>query len=145
MGIVIGSNASRRLPHYAKVINNTILTGTRRRDGYAGSIRMSSRYGGVQRWKRPIVANNVIALLEQPARVCNGSQRFVSNIVIHGRDCSRRTVPHIGPLGLDRLGRPREGSLVIDGANGHYAPRTDFTGRRRAGAPDIGALEYRGR
>jgi hypothetical protein len=28
MGIVIGSNASRRLPWYAKVLNNTILTGT---------------------------------------------------------------------------------------------------------------------
>ena len=27
MGIVIGSNASTRLPHYAKVLNNTILTG----------------------------------------------------------------------------------------------------------------------
>jgi hypothetical protein len=145
MGIVIGSNASRRLPYYAKVVNNTILTGSRRRDGYAGSIRMSTRYSVVKRWRRPIVANNVIGLLEQPARVCNGSQRFISNVVIHGRDCSRRTVPHLGLLGLDQLGRPREGSLVIDGANRYYAPRTDFTGRRRGGAPDIGALEYRGR
>src|SRR5918999_3347045 len=104
MGIVIGSNASRRLPHHAKVINNTILTGTRRRDGYAGSIRMNSRYGGVQRWKRPIVANNVIALLEQPARVCNGSQRFINNIVIHGRSCRKTDL--VGPANLDGLGRP---------------------------------------
>src|SRR5918999_185490 len=145
MGIVIGSNASRRLPHHAKVINNTILTGTRRRDGYAGSIRMSSRYSRVPRWKRPIVANNVIALLEQPARVCNGSQRFLNNLVLHGRDCSRRIVLHPGPFGLDRMGRPHAGSLVIDGANRHFAPRFDLTGRRRTGAPDIGALEYHGR
>ena len=47
MGIVIGSNASQRMPLYAKVVNNTILTGERRRDGYAGSIRMSTRYGAV--------------------------------------------------------------------------------------------------
>jgi len=141
-GIVLGSNASRRLPHYAKVINNTILTGTRRRDGYAGSIRMSSRYGGVQRWKRPVVANNVIALLEQPARVCNGSRLFLNNIVIHGRSC--RETDLVGPADLDGRGRPRAGSSVIDGANRHYAPKLDVTGRRRAGAPDIGALEYRG-
>ena len=142
MGIVIGSNASTRLPHYAKVVNNTILTGARRRDGYAGSIRMSSRYGSVPRWKRPIVANNVIALLEMPARVCNGSQRFVSNIVIRGQSCSFSD--RVGPANLDGGGRPRADSTVIDGANRHYAPATDATGRRRGGAPDIGALEYRG-
>ena len=143
MGIVIGSNASRRLPHYAKVVNNTILTGARRKDGYVGSIRMSSRYGSVKRWKRPIVANNVIGLLEMPARVCNGAQRFINNIVIKGRGCSRND--RVGPANLDWRGRPRADSTVIDGANRHYAPLTDATGRRRAGAPDIGALEYRGR
>ena len=143
MGIVIGSNASTRLPHYAKVLNNTILTGARRKDGYSGSIRMSSRYGSVKRWKRPIVANNVIGLLETPARVCNSSQRFISNIVIQGRSCSK--YDRIGPANLDLRGRPRADSTVIDGANRHYAPATDATGRRRGGAPDIGALEYRGR
>ena len=141
-GIVLGSNASRRLPHYAKLINNTILTGTRRRDGYAGSIRMSSRYGGVQRWKRPVVANNVIALLEQPARVCNGSRQFLNNIVVQGKSC--KDTDRVGPANLDRLGRPRAGSSVIGGANRYYAPKVDVTGRRRTGAPDIGALEYRG-
>ena len=104
---------------------------------------MSSRYGSVKRWKRPIVANNVIALLETPARVCNGSQRFIANIVIQGRSCSKDD--RIGPADLDDRGRPRSHSTVIDGANRHYAPRTDATGRRRSGAPDIGALEYRGR
>jgi hypothetical protein len=141
MGIVIGSNASPRLPHYAKIVNNTILTGARRKDGYAGSIRMSSRYGSVERWKRPIVANNVIGLLEMPARVCNGSQRFINNIVIQGRSCSK--TDRVGPANLDWRGRPKADSTVIDGANRHYAPAVDATGRRRGGAPDIGALEYR--
>ena len=143
MGIVVGSNASRRLPHYAKIVNNTILTGSRRRDGYAGSLRMSSRYGGVQRWKRPIVANNVIALLETPGRVCLAAQRFIQNVVIQGRGCSKFDL--VGPADLDSAGRPRAASTVIDGANRHYAPVTDATGRRRGRAPDIGALEFRRR
>jgi hypothetical protein len=140
MGIVVGSNASRRLPYYAKVINNTILSGAVRRDGYAGSIRMSSRYSTVPRWKRPIVANNVIALLDTPARVCNGSQRFIFNVVVKGRGCSRSD--QIGSPDLDGRGRPRPTSAVIDGANRHYAPTRDALGRRRTGRPDIGAFEY---
>ena len=143
MGIVVGSNASRRLPWYAKVINNTILTGALRRDGYAGSLRMSSRYGGVQRWKRPIIANNVIALLETPGRVCLASQRFIQNVVIQGKGCSEFDL--VGPADLDGRGWPRADSTVIDGANRHYAPATDATGRPRGRAPDIGALEYRRR
>ena len=142
MAIVVGAQRSRRLPHYARILNNTILTGWRRRDGYSGSLRMSSRYGSVPRWKRPVVANNVIALLEQPARVCNASQRFVNNVVVRGRTCS--DVNHLGSAGVDGWGRPRAGSIVIDGANRTLAPATDATGRRRRGAPDIGALEYRG-
>jgi hypothetical protein len=143
MGIVVGSNASRRVPYYAKVVNNTILTGARRRDGYAGSIRMSTRYGSVPRWKRPIVANNVIALLETPGRVCAGAQRFLRNVVIRGRNC--KPDDQLGPVDLDRSGRPRADSSVIGEANRHYAPPNDATGRRRDHAPDIGALEYRTR
>ena len=142
MGIVVGSNASRRLPHYARIVNNTILSGSRRRDGYSGSIRMSSRYGGVPRWMRPIVANNVIAVLETPGRVCLASQRFVDNIVMKGRSCSPEDL--VGPADLDGHGRPRARSAVIDGANRHYAPDTDATGKRRGTAPDIGAYEFRG-
>jgi hypothetical protein len=141
IGIVVGSNASRRLPHYAKVVNNTILTGARRRDGYAGSIRMSSRYGGVPRSKRPILVNNVFALLEAPARVCNGARRFSNNVVIRGSTCTASDL--VGPAGLDGRGRPSPGSTVIDGADRQYAPATDVTGRRRRGAPDIGAFEFR--
>jgi hypothetical protein len=143
MAIVVGSNASRRLPHYAKVVNNTILTGERRRDGYAGSIRMSTLYARVKRWKRPIIANNVIALLDTPARVCNGAQRFLRNLVVRGRSCSPSD--QVGPLDLDGRGRPREHSSVIDSANRHYAPAIDATGRPRDAAPDIGAFEYRQR
>jgi len=143
MGIVIGSAASKRLPHYAKVLNNTILTGARRRDGYAGSIRMSSRYGSVQRRKRPIFANNVLALLERRTHICSASRLFVRNIVVRGTGCSASD--RVGPADLDGRGRPRRTSSVVDAALPRYAPRYDSTGRRRAGAPDIGAVEFRRR
>jgi Right handed beta helix region len=141
IAIVIGSNESERMPRYVKIVNNTILTGVRRRDGYAGSLRMSSRYGLVKRWMRPIVANNVIGLLETPARVCNSSQRFVRNLIVRGRGCSLDDA--VGPLELDGRGRPTFYSPVIDEANPHYAPATDATGRGRVGPPDIGAFEFR--
>ena len=142
MGIVVGSNRSRRLPEYARILNNTILSGARRRDGYAGSIRMSTRYGSVPHWKRPVVANNVLALLETPGRVCASSQRFLDNVVVRGRSCSSEDL--VGPADLDGRGRPRAGSPVIDGANRHFAPPRDTTGRRRGSLPDIGAFEFSG-
>jgi hypothetical protein len=142
MGIVLGANESKRLPYYAKVVNNTILTGSRRKDGYEGSIRMSSKYGGVRRWKRPIVANNVISLLGTAWRVCAASQRFLANVVLEGKNCAADG--YAGPDDLDASGRPLSDSAVISSANRHYAPPIDLNGRRRDGQPDIGAYEYRG-
>ena len=141
MGIIVGSAASKRLPLYARIVNNTILTGARRRDGYAGSIRMSSKYGSVLRRKRPIVANNVIALLRTRKHICSAAQLFARNIVIDGTTCSASDRNE--PAGLDSIGRPTRRSSVVDAAFRRYAPRDDLTGRPRRGAPDIGALEYR--
>ena len=142
MGIIVGSAESERLPHHVIVVNNTILTGWRRRDGYAGSIRISSRYGSVPRRRRPIFANNVIGLLDSPARVCNGSKAFVGNVVVRGRSCSENGL--VGPVVLDRRGRPTAAStLLIDTATPRYAPRRDIDGRRRSRTPDVGAYEYR--
>lgn len=141
VAIVIGANESKRLPYYAKIVNNTILTGYRRRDGYAGSIRMSSKYGGVRLWKRPIIANNVIALLDTSWRVCGASQRFIDNVVLRGRNCAADG--YAGEDDLDASGRPRSDSVVIGAANRHYAPPLDITGRRRDAQPDIGAYEWR--
>jgi hypothetical protein len=141
VAIVIGANESKRLPYYAKIVNNTILTGYRRRDGYAGSIRMSSKYGGIRLWKRPIVANNVIALLGTAWRVCGASQRFIANVVVRGTNCAADG--YAGSDDLDATGRPRSDSVVIGAANRHYAPPVDITGRPRDAQPDIGAYEWR--
>jgi hypothetical protein len=141
MAIVIGANESKRLPYGAKVVNNTILTGYRRKDGYEGSIRISSKYGGVRLWKRPIFANNVIALLQTSWRVCHASQRFVANIVLEGKSCTLDG--YVGPDDLDARGRPLAESSSIGTANRHYAPLTDFTGQKRDADPDVGAYEWR--
>jgi len=141
MAIVIGANESKRLPYYARVVNNTILTGYRRRDGYAGSIRMSSRYGGVRLWKRPVVANNVIALLDTAWRVCAASQQFLANVVLRGRNCARDG--YVGPEHLDAGGRPHWDATVVDSANRDLAPPIDASGRPRDAHPDIGAFEWR--
>jgi len=142
MAIVIGANESKRLPYDAEVVNNTILTGYRRKDGYVGSVRISSKYGGVRLWKRPVFANNVIALLGPGAwRVCHASQRFLANIVLEGKNCT--VGGYSGADDLDSAGRPHWDSNTIGIANRHYAPATDFTGQPRDAHPDAGAYEWR--
>ena len=143
VAIVVGSRGTRRVPHDVKVVNNTILTGARRRDGYEGSIRISSLYGGVPRRLRPVVANNVIALLGQRWPVCSAARVSVANVVLRGQACSPSDM--VGPADLDARGRPTARSaLLIDQASRRWAPRRDITGRRRGAAPDVGAYEFRG-
>jgi hypothetical protein len=143
VGIIVGSRESRRLPHYVKVVNNTILTGRRRRDGYLGSIRISSLYGGLPRRLRPVLANNVIARLEGRWPVCDSAQASVSNVILRGRPCS--PTDEVGDPRLDARGRPTSDSiLLLDAANRALAPPTDITGRRRGRTPDIGAYELHG-
>ena len=154
VGLVVGSagrsgwcrsvRSRSCLPRRVRVLNNTILSGARRIDGYAGSLRMSSRYGGLPKRERPLLANNVIALLTDRAHVCSEARATVGNVVLRGLPCSRSD--RVGDAHLDARGRPTAAStLLIDRAARRFAPRTDFDGHGRRGAPDIGAFEYRGR
>lgn len=143
VGIVVGSRGPRTLglPRYVRVVNNTILTGARRSDGYLGSLRMSSRYSTLPRRERPLLANNVIGVLAWPWPVCRVVRASVSNVFVKGVTCSRSDTS--GPVDLDPRGRPTaDSTLVIDAASRRYAPRTDITGRRRGPDPDVGAYEY---
>jgi hypothetical protein len=143
VAMVIGSKESVRVPHHVRIVNNTILTGAPRVDGYEGSIRMSSIYGRVHIRKRPVLANNVIALLKVPNHVCSELKASISNIILSGERCSRSDF--IGAAYLDSRGRPTAASrLVIDAGHALFAPATDITGRRRVRTPDIGAYEYLG-
>ena len=144
MALIVGVKGSGRLPRFVEVVNNTILTGFKRVDGYAGSLRISRayRYGGYSRRERPLIVNNVIGLLRTWGRVCFGARGSVSNVVVRGHRCSRSDTR--GRVYLDRRGRPTTRSrLLIGRANPRHAPTRDMNGRRRRGAPDIGAYEYR--
>jgi hypothetical protein len=143
MALIVGAKGSDRLPRYVEVVNNTILTGFKRIDGYEGSLRISRayRYGGYPRRARPLLVNNVIALLRTYGRVCFGVRGSLSNVIVRGHRCSPSD--HVGPAHLDRRGRPTARSrLLIGKASRRHAPRRDFKGRRRAGTPDVGAFEY---
>jgi len=112
-------------------------------DGYAGAIRMSSVYWSLLRRKRPLLANNVIGLVEVPHHVCSVARRAVSNVVLRGVAC--RGANLVGQVHLDQHGRPTAAStLLIDRATRGLGARRDIDGRLRDSRPDIGAFEYRG-
>jgi len=143
IALIVGAKGSDRLPRFVEIVNNTILTGFKRIDGYEGSLRISRayRYGGYSRRERPLIANNVIALLRTYGRVCFGVRGSLSNVIVRGHRCSPSD--RVGPPHLDRRGRPTaESDLLIDTASRSFAPRRDIKGRRRRGTPDIGAYEY---
>jgi hypothetical protein len=143
VGMIIGSRGTTRVPRRVRVVNNTILTGARRIDGYAGSIRMSGVYWGLQPRKRPLLANNVIGLLEDPRYVCSVARAAVANVVLRGTAC--RGPNDSAEAHLDRNGYPTaDSTLLIDQASRRYAPRVDLHGHPRGTKPDIGAFEYRG-
>jgi hypothetical protein len=143
VAIIIGSKGSKRVPRRVRIVNNTILTGTRRIDGYAGSIRMSGMYWGLQPRRRPPLANNVIGLVEDPHHVCSVARRAVSNLVLRGVAC--RGPNRVGRVHLDSVGQPTAAStLLIDRASRRLSARRDIDGRPRDSRPDIGAYEYRG-
>jgi hypothetical protein len=143
VAIIVGSKGSKRVPLRVSIVNNTILTGARRIDGYAGSIRMSSVYWSLLRRKRPLLANNVIGLIEVPHHVCSVARRAVSNVVLRGVAC--RGANLVGRVHLDPRGRPTAAStLLIDRASRGLGARRDIDGRLRDSRPDIGAYEFRG-
>jgi len=143
VAIIVGSKGSKRVPRRVRIVNNTILTGARRIDGYAGSIRMSGVYWGLQRRKRPLLANNVIGLVQDPHHICSVAGRAVENVVLRGVAC--RGHNRVGRVHLDRRGRPTAAStLLIDRGSRGFGTRQDIDGRPRDLRPDIGAYEYRG-
>jgi hypothetical protein len=141
VGLIVGSRATVRVPHFVQIVNNTILTGARRVDGYLGSIRMSTQYAALPLRMRPVLANNVIGRLENPHHLCDEVQASVANVVLDGTACSASD--QVGSANLDVRGRPTsESAMVIDAGSRRYAPKVDIRGRSRRSAPDIGAFEY---
>jgi hypothetical protein len=90
VGVLVGGSSGGPIPTYARIEHNKIYTGAKRDDGYAASISISAGYGWrIPPAKRPVVAHNVIGLLQTPARLCNGA-RMIDNTILRGTDCQRR-------------------------------------------------------
>ena len=87
------------------------MTVERRADCYAGSIRLSSRYGSVPRRERPLIVNNVIGLQERAWPVCKAAQASIRNVILRGRPCS--PTDRVGRAQLDRRGRPTAASATV--------------------------------
>ena len=144
VAIIVGSKGSKRVPRRVRIVNNTILTGARRVDGYAASIRMSGVYWGLQRRKRPVLANNVIGLVQDPHHVCSVAAQAIGNVVLRGIAC--RGQNRVGEAHLDPRGGPTAASQQLnDHGNRGVGVGRDNDGRKRDSRPDIGAYEYRGR
>lgn len=143
LAIVVGARGTDHLPLRVRIVNNTILSGARRIDGYLGSIRINSRYRALPYDVRPVLANNVLAVLERRWPTCKAVQVSVANVIAHGRVCT--PADRIADPRLDGAGRPTARSTVLIGqAARRYAPARDASGRRRDESPDIGAFEWRG-
>jgi hypothetical protein len=90
VGVLVGGSSGGPIPIYVRIAHNKIYTGARRDDGYAASISISSGYGWrIPRAKRPVIAHNVIGLLQTPNRLCNGA-RMIDNTILRGTDCQKR-------------------------------------------------------
>jgi hypothetical protein len=92
---------------------------------------------------RPVLANNVIAVLKDPNQVCSELKESTSNVILDGEGCSKSDVASSEIFG--RNGRPtRFSAFLLGRADRAWAPRFDITGRRRGTEPDIGAFQYFG-
>jgi hypothetical protein len=88
VGLLVGGSGGGPIPYFVRILHNKIYTGARRLDGYEGSISISRGYG----WRvpvgaRPLIAHNVIGLLQTPVRLCTGA-KMVANVILRGRGCS---------------------------------------------------------
>lgn len=88
VGILVGGSSGGPIPTYVRVEHNKIYTGAPRADGYAASISISAGYGWrIPRPQRPVIAHNVIGLLETRSRLCNGA-KLIDNVILRGSACS---------------------------------------------------------
>jgi hypothetical protein len=115
------------------IVNNTILS------GQTAALSLSPAWATLPESQRPLVANNVFGRLRNKD-ICERG-RFVSNVVVVGSTC---TGVVRGRTALTAEGAPTKASTALrDKADARYAPKRDFSGRKRVGRPDIGAIEYR--
>jgi hypothetical protein len=143
VGITVGNlTEHQHPPHRVVIAHNTILSGAEHKRGSRSSIALTPLYSRVPPALRPVVVNNVLALLATPRWVCTPARASINNIVKEGQTCSSTDLladPLIGPV----WGEPTAASLTIDrGAPGWAV--YDVNRVRRDALPDVGAYELIG-
>jgi hypothetical protein len=90
VGVLVGGRSGGPIPTYVRIMHNKIYTGGKRSDGYEASISISAGYGWrIPRAQRPVIAHNVIGLMQTISRLCNGAKMF-DNTILRGRACQKR-------------------------------------------------------
>ena len=143
VGITVGNVTEPVHPPLGVVIaHNTILSGALHGRGSFSSIALTPAYAALPQEDRPIVVNNVLAVVQTPEWLCDQAAATINNIVREGTACSETDLL-LDPL-LDLVsGTPGLDSPTIDrGASGWAT--VDVDGNRRDALPDIGAYEYVG-
>jgi hypothetical protein len=121
------------LPANVRILNNTVTT------GLLNSLRFGANYANLPVEQRPLVANNVGDRLRD---MC-GRIRSEYNVFADGEACSATDV--IGNAALNDAGAPTAASALLLGRGDPLvAPPADYFGCPRAGAPDIGAIQFAG-
>ena len=142
VAIIVGSKGSKRVPRGVRIVNNTILTGDTPHRRLRGLDPDERRVLAPPAYRRPLLANNVIGLLEDPHHVCSVAARpsrtsCSTELRAEARIVSaRRTWT---PSGAQPARQPCSSIARADG----FSARRDIDGRSRDARPDIGAYEYR--
>ncbi len=132
--LVGGRRLSDGLLKRISIVNNTILSGR------IGAIVIESGWESRPRGERPVVANNVFGVMGNEALCVRAV--LAANVVQDGHSCRGLRE---SPTALDSAGAPTAASSsLINKADPAYAPSRDFYGNRRAGRPDVGAIEFQG-
>ena len=128
------------VPLRAVVVNNTILTGSPRPDGWTNSVFATPSYANVPQEERPVLANNVLGVVGTPERLCPLLNVSSRNVMREGTACSETDA--VADPALEEDGYPLEHAPGIDQADPSWATPQDIRGVPRDEAPDIGAFEF---
>jgi hypothetical protein len=140
--IVLGHHRDdeQHVPLRAVLVNNTILTGAPRPDGWTNSVFATPSYANVPQDQRPVLANNVLGIVGTPERLCPLLNVSSRNVMREGTACSETDA--VADPALDEDGYPLGHAPGIDRADTSWATSQDIRGVLRDDAPDVGAFEY---
>jgi hypothetical protein len=108
VGLLVGNPVADDVPRRVVIQHNTILSGARRwlreeRGPTETSVYLSPVYRRLPARERPVLANNVLAVVATPARLCPRLRRSVRNVIARGVPCSATDA--VADPALDAHGR----------------------------------------